>query len=267
MNEHGKRVAKSRRSKTAASKLAPDRATSTKEKNEIAALREVVGDLQQRCAALETIVVSLAAKRMADSERAFTVAMGPSLLARELSGPAWVARFPGSSKPVDCVQPFRGNLERFLAALKAASAQVAITSTLRPPERAYLMHYAWAIAKNGLSPASVPAMAGVEIEWSHRDTNGSLDLPKSRAAALAMVQGYGLKVQAVLKSRHTEGRAVDMDVTWQGTLTIADADGTTRTIASEPRTGLNADLHSCGKSYGVIKASFYDPPHWSDDGS
>ena len=73
----------------------------------------------------------------------------------ELSGVQFVARFPGSRDAADLVQPFRGNLERFLAALNAASAAVHIQTTFRPAKRAYLMHFAFDIAKGKKKYASV----------------------------------------------------------------------------------------------------------------
>ena len=74
--------------------------------------------------------------------------MAETATAREPSGPAWVARFPGSASPDDCIEPFRSSLKAFLAALAAAGAQVDIAATFRPSERAYLMHWSWKIAKN-----------------------------------------------------------------------------------------------------------------------
>ena len=102
---------------------------------------------------------------------------------RELSGPEWVARFPGSDQPSDCVEPFRSHLQGFLAALARAGASVRISATFRPPERAYLMHWSWRIATNAVLPQDVPSMTGVEIEWMHSDPAGGPDIPKSRSAA------------------------------------------------------------------------------------
>jgi len=62
-----------------------------------------------------------------------------------------------------------------------------------------------------------------------------------------------------------EGRAVDVDIAWNGTLTIAGANGQNVGIASTPRDGSNTELHAVGAGYGVHKL-VSDPPHWSDDG-
>src|SRR6266849_2022616 len=90
-----------------------------------------------------------------------------------LSGPQWVNQFPTSASTDTLVQPFRGNVNRFIAALTAAGAQVHISATLRPPQRAYLMHYSYRIAHQGLNPQSVPAMAGVDINWVLTNPNGT----------------------------------------------------------------------------------------------
>ncbi len=57
------------------------------------------------------------------------------------------------------------------------------------------MHHAWAIARLGANPASVPAMDGVNIIWAHRTAGGQVDRDASRRAAEQMVQAYGLRVQ------------------------------------------------------------------------
>lgn len=186
---------------------------------------------------------------------------------REPAGPAWVDRFPGSNAPQACVEPFRSGLIAFLAALAAAGATVRLNATLRPPERAYLMHCAWDIAKNMADPATMPSMPGVDIDWVLRDAAGRPDIPKSRTAARLMVERFGIVAQAALVSRHTQGVAVDMDVSWRGTLSIARHDGSITQVNGSPRTGMHPDLASVGASYGVIKAVFAgDPPHWSNDG-
>ena len=185
----------------------------------------------------------------------------------ELSGPQWVARFPGSSNIADCAEPFRSNLHSFVNAMRAAGATVDIASTLRPPQRAYLMHWSWQIARGGIDPRSADQMAGVGIDWVHVNASGQLDMPASRSAADQMVQRFGIVTLAALASRHTQGRAVDMDIGWSGNLTIAQPNGPARTISSHPRSGMNPDLAQVGAAYGVRKAAFSnDPPHWSDDG-
>jgi hypothetical protein len=183
----------------------------------------------------------------------------------ELSGPQWVARFPGSKNIQDLQPGFKTKVEKFINALKAAGAQVTISATKRPEERAYLMHWSWMIAKGGYDASKVPPRAGVNINWWHGDQ------AKSQAAAQQMVNGYGinnLQVAPSLTSRHIEGNAIDMSISWSNSLKIKNAQGTVVLITSLPRDSTNEDLISVGKSYGVIHFinKNKDKPHWSTDG-
>jgi len=192
----------------------------------------------------------------------------------ENSGLVWVSRYPGSKKIADLSQPFRGKADGFVKALRAAGARVHISATLRPPERAWLMHYSWRIANKGLDPATVPAKTGIDICWLHRNSNGTRDKAASVAAAKRMSgpSGYGispkLKYPPALNSNHTRGEAIDMDITWTGTLNIATPSGKIVSITTTPRTGAgNVQLWNfAGKHYDVHKLRVGDPPHWSDDG-
>lgn len=182
------------------------------------------------------------------------------------SGPQWVNQFPESKSTDDLVEPFRDSVNQFLAALQEAGATVTIACTLRPPQRAYLMHYSFGIARQQLDPNTVPAMDGVDIQWVLTDANGSPDLAASKGAAEQMVRGYGIVFPPVLNSRHTQGKAIDMDISWQADLTIADPSGAQVNITSQPRTGAkNTQLQAVGASYGVHKLAT-DAPHWSTDG-
>lgn len=179
-----------------------------------------------------------------------------------LSGPSWVQQFPTSKSVDDLVEPFHSNVQNFLAALGAAGAAVTIADTLRPPERLSLMHYSFQVAKSLLAPGLVPAIANVDIDWLHTDADGNPNLSASAAAAEQMVAGYGIVYAPALNSLHALGQAIDMDVSWSGDLTIANADGSTAVITSSPRNGQNPDLHKVGATYEVIKL-LSDPPHWS----
>jgi len=182
------------------------------------------------------------------------------------SGVNWVEKFPTRADIGGCVSPFRENLEAFVAALKSAGAAVTMNATLRPLERAYLMRTCWLIA-HGNDPRTVDPMAGVDIDWVHRDGSGQPDLAKSRAVAQAMVNAYGIVAEPSLTSLHIKGLAVDMDISWAGSLKIADKSGTVHTISTAPLNGTNLQLVAVGQTYGVIKAAFgTDPPHWSSDG-
>jgi len=178
----------------------------------------------------------------------------------ELSGPQWCARFPGSVSPNDLLPEFRDRVLAFISAMHRGGATVHIDATYRPPERAYLMHWCCMIADSGQDPTAVPHMHGVDIDWSHHG-----DVSDARAAAAAMKSKYEIKFPAALVSRHTQRRAIDMTISWVGTLTIRDFNGQERVITMPPRSGSNQVLVDVGRSFGVIKL-MTDPPHWSDDG-
>ena len=183
----------------------------------------------------------------------------------EPSGPQWCARYPGSADSADLTRDFRDVVRAFLSQLKDAGAAVSVSATYRPPERGYLMHWCWMIAREGFNPASVPPKVGVNVGWLHRTDAGAPDLAASRAASDAMVRGYGLTVQPSLTSLHIVRRAIDMSIAWQGDLNITDFNGIAHTIRSLPRNGSNAELVLVGATFGVFKL-LSDPPHWSDDG-
>jgi len=171
------------------------------------------------------------------------------------AGKSWVSKFPTSTSVSDLSSGFKGKVSKFIAALTKAGAKVQISATFRPPERAYLMHWSYMIAKKNADPAKVPAMKGVDIDWAAGGKKGAAE----------MAAAYGIAYQPALKSRHTEGNAIDMDISWSGELKIDGADGKEVTITSSPRDGGNKDLQTLGAAYGVVKLAS-DPPHWSTDG-
>ena len=174
----------------------------------------------------------------------------------EPSGPSWCDRFPTSASVDDLLPDFRDRVKAFLSALNKGGAHVSIGATYRPPERAYLMHYCCQVADGSLNPAAIPSMPGVPIDWAHAG---------AQSAAAAMKSAYAIQYPASLESRHTQRRAIDMTISWNGTLAIRDFDGNMHNIASSPRDGTNAELAKVGASFGVMKLAT-DPPHWSDDG-
>lgn len=192
--------------------------------------------------------------------------------ALEPSGRSWVSRYPGSDHPRDLRPPFRGYVEAFVEALRAAGAVVSINATYRPPKRAYLMHWSWKIARGLADPQKVPAMEEVPISWTHHDRDGEYVHNSSVAAAREMVSAFRMErlgVAPSLNSRHVFGYGLDMVIMWTGTLTVADAYGHVVKISTFPRTGMNPQLHRVGASYGVIKYNRggRDDPHWSDTGA
>ena len=197
----------------------------------------------------------------------FTVHPTVHETAREFSGPQWVGRYPGSRLTRDLDPVFCLAVENFLAALTSAGAIVQVSSTLRPKQRAYLMHWAHQVFRNGLAPAKVPALAGVPIQWVHPTLAASI------AAAAAMVDGFGIghlcaEVAPALDTLHATGEAIDMTIEWGGTLSIKKHNGEHVAIASQPRCGMNPQLHEVGLSYGVVKyaGGAKDKPHWSING-
>lgn len=191
-----------------------------------------------------------------------------------VSGKQWVKKFP-TSRSIDDLSPgFRDKVNGFVDALKDAKATISINATRRPRQRAYMMHFSWRIVKQKLDPVSIKPFEPnddedpVDIQWLHEKPNGTSDLAASRAAAAEMVEGFeigGGSVPPSLNSNHIRGTAIDMSVSWSGTLSIKTKSGKTVDIKSSPRSSVNPDLIAIGKTYGVIHFSppAKDPPHWS----
>lgn len=178
------------------------------------------------------------------------------------SGPEWCELFPTSRSVDDLSSPFKEGVIAFLRALDTAGVLTIISATYRPPERAYLMHWSCRIAGyrdkaqvfHQVQPHNVPAMQGVEIDW----TCGG-DLGKARAAAVAMKRTYNIVFPAALNSRHTKRRAIDMTFYLAGQHQVQNARG------ERVKVSRLSDLYPVGESYGVRKL-ISDPPHWSDNG-
>lgn len=223
---------------------------------------------QQQTPASSNAAATATAALTPESETAPVVVQAEA----ELSGAQWISRFPTSASTVDLASPFRENVVSFISALQAAGATVTVSATQRPPERAYLMHWSWKISKQNYDPQTVPSKDGVNINWVHKDAQGNYSAQASKTAATAMVNGYGMQnlgVAPSLSSRHIEGNAIDMNISWSGTLTIAKAAAAgNEVIETTPRSGMNATLHTVGAGYSVIKysGSGTDEPHWSTDG-
>lgn len=183
---------------------------------------------------------------------------------KELSGPDWTRRFLGSTSTSALSPRFRTSVDAFVTAMRAAHIRVIVSATYRPPERSYLMHWSWKIV-HGASPASVPPLAGVEIEWVHPVASASLDAARQMVRAFDM---EGLRTPPALRSLHNERNAIDMTITWSGAVTVNDGHGGTVRITSLPRTGMNRELQAIGASYGVTKfvGGEADRPHWSTTG-
>jgi hypothetical protein len=180
-----------------------------------------------------------------------------------LSGAAWwnanQVRYPNSDKLADLASPFRERAAEFIDALKAAGAKVVISSTRRNRIRAHLMHYSWRVSRGEVAPGDVPAVAGLTIRWDHGD------LARSKKGAREMSDLFGIAFKPSLTSNHIEGRAIDMTISWKGTIEIKDKTGKKRPVGAPQSGDTNTELHAIGANFGVRKLPS-DPPHWSDDG-
>jgi hypothetical protein len=193
------------------------------------------------------------------------------------SGPEWVHQFPVSDKVADLDTAFGTDVAQFIAALEKAGARVDILATAWPPERAYLMHWAWQIANEKIDPRQVPHIKDIDfgtdvsvdldILWWHGD------LDDSQAAAEQMIDAFGiadLEQPPPLDSLHVAGEAIDMEISWGGeTLVLEDPGGEEVVIAEGPQDGTHPGLIALGLVYGVIHYGDTDEDavHWSVDGS
>jgi hypothetical protein len=181
---------------------------------------------------------------------------------RRLSGAHWVQFFKASESLDDLNSPFRQQAQSFLKAMTDAGIKVEINNTMRPPERAYMMHYSVKIRRRDIDARDVPGMSGIDIDWSHYTQAASIK------GAEEMVMAFEIGDNpAALRSRHTQGLAVDWAITWEKgkPIKIKNASGTIVTLNDPPFGDENERLWTVGSSYGVYKLS-YDPPHWSVDG-
>lgn len=183
-----------------------------------------------------------------------------------LSGASWwklhQGKYPNSRDLASLDPGFRSDVARFIDVLRDGGASISIGSTLRHPSRAHLMHYAWKVAHGLIEPDRVPARAGVLIDWDHGDVKAS------RAAALEMVQAAHMAHIASLTSNHTRGTAIDMTISWKGTLMLKlPGSFNLWEIKDPPRNGSkNTELHRLGESLFGVKKLKSDPPHWSHNG-
>ncbi len=181
-----------------------------------------------------------------------------------LAGQAWFdayqSLYPYSKSTSELKPAFAAKVNKFISAMRNAGATVTIQTTYRSEGRAYLMHYAWGIAKLGSNPASVPPRDDVDIRWDFG--NAAL----SRQAAQQMVDAFGIVYPPALNTNHAQRIAIDMSISWTAaTFKIKKANGQIVSITSGTKNGNNAKLWTVGQSYGVLKLPA-DKPHWSADG-
>ena len=170
-----------------------------------------------------------------------------------------------SNKVSDLAEGFRKNVQAFIKALEDAGATVSISTTKRSKKRAYLFHWSWKIGLSKCKASDATAMEGVDIEWDHGKDDESV------AGAKEMIDGFGLavppksKYAPSLSSKHISAKAIDMTITWSGTMKVKKKDGAEASVKYMEKVNENTKLHEVGDSYGVKKLKD-DAPHWSDDG-
>lgn len=185
------------------------------------------------------------------------------------SGKYWVSwantHAKNSLKVDDLDVLFKANVKAFIKALTDAGAQVVVSTTKRSNKRAYLFHWSWKISQGKCKPSDAAKMSGVDITWDHGE------LTKSKAGALEMVRGFGLAVPPrsinppSLTSNHIAGKAIDMTITWTGTINVKKKDGNEEALTFSTNANTNIALHKVGESFGVKKLKT-DAPHWSFNG-
>jgi hypothetical protein len=186
---------------------------------------------------------------------------GPPVIYRP-SGQYWIAwqkrYFPNSIKTSDLKGQFRTGVEAFIKALRAAGATVTINETYRSKQAHYLFRWSYKIAKGTARPKDPPPFTGIHIQWDHGKSSSSV------RGAQEMVNGFGLVHEPGVTTRHFDGRAIDMTITWSKPLRLQRADGNFVNVPSIAAK-FNTVLHDVGATYGVKKLK-KDGPHWSEDG-
>jgi uncharacterized protein YcbK (DUF882 family) len=177
-----------------------------------------------------------------------------------LSGAHWVEKYK-TEPTLDLLKdPFKGHISAFIEMLRSNRSRVAISATYRAPERAWLMHWAWMVARGKITYSKLNSISNpqkIDIVWDHGDE------ASSREAARAMVSGYHMAHVAALSSRHTEGRAVDITIRRLPEILKIDKKEWPIGVA---RADANEALWFIGEHLFSVKKLATDPPHWSDDG-
>jgi hypothetical protein len=180
-----------------------------------------------------------------------------------LSGAAWwhanQAQFGNSHSIGDLIPGFREDVQRFVDAMRAGGATVQISSTRRNKIRAYLMHFSFRVGNGEIAASAVPPEPGCPIIWDHGNA------AKSKAAAREMKELFNIAFKPSLTSNHIAGKAIDMTISWEGTLRMEDGNGNMVDVPPPSPGSLNAKLHRVGATYRVLKL-LSDPPHWSTNG-
>lgn len=216
-------------------------------------------------ALLQQQIGNRAVQRMLAQRRQEAEPEKPAQAVKFPSGASWVDRFPISDDPHHLDSEIRSLWTPFQSVMETAGADVEILATQKPPERAYLMYWAWRIAKEDYDPQQVPDMEGVNIRWWHGD------LQASRNAAWQMVHGYDIgdhKEPPPRVSPYTEGQVIATRITWQGDLTLFRGDPTRELVITEgPHDATNEALIELAEiHFGLVHlltVEDSDEVHWT----
>jgi hypothetical protein len=201
-----------------------------------------------------------------------------------LSGLAWLqaagvsqvaeqGTYPNSKDLNKLAPSFQPKVQAFKEALEHAGATVAIVSTRRSAERAYLMHWSWMIVHGDNQPghpaipvdaSSVPPYSGpgpgIDIRWDYGDAS------LSKQAAQQMIDYLDVKSYAAANSDHIRGLAIDMDISWDKPIMIKSKGVDEKIlIAAEPNAKNARDnnlLIRVATTYGVYRLRSDSAGHW-----
>jgi hypothetical protein len=119
-----------------------------------------------------------------------------------------------------------------------------------------------ATAKEAQADVAAGSVAD-EITWSHGDAK------KTKDAAIAMRDGYGIGTGAVARdSNHNGGGAMDITISWSKKLTIKGKDGTDIESSAESgvirksTTSPDKGIMEAGRSYGIY--NYHDTSNGSN---
>lgn len=198
---------------------------------------------------------------------AVPAAAAPATGENTRSGASWVAtaNSQGWTDSTD-FSTFNGTwgpkARAFVEGLRNNGADVTVTAGLRHPNRATLMHYAWHVAAGSKTAAAANAdcrARGIAIEWDHGDAT------RTRSAANALKNAFGLVHAAALTSNHIAGLAMDLNIrSVPRSLTM---NGKTYQSGGKGNGTLDEDkVDHIGRDMGVIWFGSGDWVHWSVDG-
>jgi hypothetical protein len=219
----------------------------------------------------------------------------------KLSGQEWAKAFDTETNIEDLLDPFKTSAKEFKAAVLSANPPMIVKtiSVYRRPQRSYMLNHTYGIWKENENPedvlayidhtdiiASLPEEVGkyekVNICWIHTNSQGNIDIAKSKTKAKEQLISMGVTISGpnalttrpAFPSNHNYRVAIDMNVTWSSDSTVIKLkNGTNFTIKIIPKNSMNKDLWKIANSYGVKHYGEYaggipskDVNHWSNDG-